>query len=174
MFSCVETEGLWSLGLHRYLHVVYGSVENVALLLRNMFCQNVYHHFLLLFVHNLQMFIQASSPQTSGHIPLNVSWYSLGKSFRRCTGEWKYNSTILGLGTRCRWVVSFVPWLFYPCGKRPHSVPTEYEAGWVPELVRVMWSREKSVAPAGNWTSTIQPAAILAPPQSSKPFNCPV
>jgi hypothetical protein len=34
-------------------------------------------------------------------------------------GEWRYSSTILDLGTRWRWVVSFTPWSLYPRGKRP-------------------------------------------------------
>jgi hypothetical protein len=38
-------------------------------------------------------------------------------------GEWRYSSTILDLGTRWRWVVSFMPWPLYPWGKR--------EGGWV-------------------------------------------
>jgi hypothetical protein len=33
--------------------------------------------------------------------------------------EWRYNSTILDLGTRWRRVVSFKPLLFYPQGKSP-------------------------------------------------------
>jgi hypothetical protein len=34
-------------------------------------------------------------------------------------GEWRYSSTILDLGTRCRWVVNFTPRPLYPRGKRP-------------------------------------------------------
>jgi hypothetical protein len=38
-------------------------------------------------------------------------------------------------------------------------VPTAYEAGWDPEPVRILWSREKSLAPALNRTPTVQPVA---------------
>jgi hypothetical protein len=33
--------------------------------------------------------------------------------------EWRYSSTILDLGTRWRWMVSFTPRLLYPQGKIP-------------------------------------------------------
>jgi hypothetical protein len=34
-------------------------------------------------------------------------------------GQWRYSSTILDLGTRWRWVVSFMPRPFTPGGKSP-------------------------------------------------------
>jgi hypothetical protein len=34
-------------------------------------------------------------------------------------GLWRYSSTILELGIRWRWVVSFTPWLLYTRGKSP-------------------------------------------------------
>jgi hypothetical protein len=50
-----------------------------------------------------------------------------------------------------------------PMGRQP-LVPTVQEAGWASELVRMQWSREKSLAPATNLTLAIQPMAhhILA------------
>jgi hypothetical protein len=60
--------------------------------------------------------------------------------------------------------------LLYPREKAP-LVPIELEAGWVPEPVWRLWSKEKSLAPARNWTLAIQPiascyidCAITAPP----------
>jgi hypothetical protein len=43
-------------------------------------------------------------------------------------------------------------------GKMP-PVPIEQEAGWAPEPVWMLWSTEKSVAPAGNRISDLQPVA---------------
>jgi hypothetical protein len=43
--------------------------------------------------------------------------------------EWRYSSTILDLGTRCRQVVGFTPRPFYPLGKSP-LVPIVV-GGWV-------------------------------------------
>jgi hypothetical protein len=45
-----------------------------------------------------------------------------------------------------------------PPGKKP-LVPTRWEAGWAIEPVWMLWSREKSPAPAGNRTPAIQPIA---------------
>jgi hypothetical protein len=41
---------------------------------------------------------------------------------------WRYSSTILDLGTRWRWVVSFTPLLLYPLGKDPG---THWIGGWL-------------------------------------------
>jgi hypothetical protein len=41
-----------------------------------------------------------------------------------CMGEWRYSSTILDLGTKLRWLVSWTPQSFYPRGRTlggPHS-----------------------------------------------------
>jgi hypothetical protein len=45
----------------------------------------------------------------------------------RHMGEWRYSSTILDLGTRWTWVVSFTTWLLYPRGKSPS---THWIRGW--------------------------------------------
>jgi hypothetical protein len=45
-----------------------------------------------------------------------------------------------------------------PLGKEP-LVFIGKEAGWTPELVWMLWRRGKSLSPARNRTSTIQPVA---------------
>jgi hypothetical protein len=45
-----------------------------------------------------------------------------------------------------------------PLGKSP-PLPIGYEAGWAPESVWKLWSREKSLAPAGNRNRAVQPVA---------------
>jgi hypothetical protein len=43
-------------------------------------------------------------------------------------GEWRYSSTLLDLGTRCRWVVSFILLLLHPWKRAPG---THWIGGWV-------------------------------------------
>jgi hypothetical protein len=59
----------------------------------------------------------------------------------RHTGEWRYSSIVSGQ--------------LHAQAALP-SVPSEYEAGWAPEPVRTLRSREKSLVPAMNRTPTIQ------------------
>jgi hypothetical protein len=54
----------------------------------------------------------------------------------RHMGERRYSSTVLYLGIRWRWVVSFTPLSLYAPEKEP-LVPIRLEAEWVPELVAV-------------------------------------
>jgi hypothetical protein len=68
--------------------------------------------------------------------------------------EWRCRSTFLDLGTRWRWVVSFMPLLFYPLG-RQLLVPIGLEAGWDPKSVWMLWRREKSYT-TSNWNSAAQ------------------
>jgi hypothetical protein len=49
------------------------------------------------------------------------------------------------------WVISFTPLSPYTRGKRPHY---SSEGGWIPESVWTFWRREKSVAAAGNRTTS--------------------
>jgi hypothetical protein len=39
------------------------------------------------------------------------------------------------------------------------SVPTGQEAGWAPEPIWTLWSREKSLSPNGNRNQALQPVA---------------
>lgn len=39
-------------------------------------------------------------------------------------------------------------------------VPIEQEAGWALELVWMLWSTEKSLASARDWTQTSQPVTL--------------
>jgi len=62
------------------------------------------------------------------------------------TGIWGYGSTIPlihNLGTRQRWEVSSAPWRLYPPGI-DCSIPNEYMARRVPQLVWMFWRSEKS------------------------------
>jgi hypothetical protein len=45
-----------------------------------------------------------------------------------------------------------------PLGKQI-PVPTGHEDVWAPELHWILWRREKSLYPAGNRTSDVQPGA---------------
>jgi hypothetical protein len=47
-------------------------------------------------------------------------------------------------------MVTFMLRSIYP------GVPTGREAGWAPKSTWTLWSREEFLAPAGNWTPTIQ------------------
>jgi hypothetical protein len=60
---------------------------------------------------------------------------------RRCMGDWKYSSTILGLEIRWRWVVSFTLWPLY-----------SDENGWAQKSVWMLWRKERSLASAMNQT----------------------
>jgi hypothetical protein len=62
-------------------------------------------------------------------------------------------STILDLGTRWRWVVSFTLRSYYS------PVSIGQETGWAPEPVSTIWKREKSLAPAESLTPAVQPVA---------------
>jgi hypothetical protein len=72
-------------------------------------------------------------------------------------GEWRWTSTILELGTRSRWAVTFTPLPLYPWERAPFPpIPIVQEARWGPEPV---WSTEESLAPARNQTLAVQPIA---------------
>jgi hypothetical protein len=68
-------------------------------------------------------------------------------------GEWRFNSTSLGLSTRWRWVVSFMPQLLFPCGNHSRV------GGWVHPRASGRCGEEKNFALTGNWTPAIQPVA---------------
>jgi hypothetical protein len=53
-------------------------------------------------------------------------------------GEWSYNSPILKLNTRWRWLVSFTPMLIYPV-RNEFTVPIAYQAGWDIEVDWTLW-----------------------------------
>jgi hypothetical protein len=71
-------------------------------------------------------------------------------------GEWRYSS-ILDLGIRWRWGVSFTPRLLYPRGKSA-LCPLDRRLGG-PQSRPGHWTRDKSRAPAGNWSPIFQPIA---------------
>ena len=54
-------------------------------------------------------------------------------------------SLSLNLGTRCGWMVSAMPQLFYPQEEPRHLFQ---QAGWAPEPIWMGFGEEKSLAPA--------------------------
>jgi hypothetical protein len=43
--------------------------------------------------------------------------------------------------------------------RKESRVPSGQEAGWAPDPVWTLWSREKSLSPAGNQTRAVHPVA---------------
>jgi hypothetical protein len=78
-----------------------------------------------------------------------MSWYM---------GELKYSFTILDLGTKWRWVVSFTSRLLYPQGKSPRYSLDRKLGG--PKSRPGCCGKEKILTPEGNWTRAVQPVAI--------------
>jgi hypothetical protein len=76
----------------------------------------------------------------------------------RYMGEWKYSSTILDLGTRCRWVFSFTLRLLYPRGSRPRYPLARRLGG--PQSRSGRRGEEKNLALPGIETRAVQPVAI--------------
>jgi hypothetical protein len=74
--------------------------------------------------------------------------------------EWKYSSTILDFGTRWSWVVSFTTRPFYPRRKTSPAVLVGKKGWWATTPVWTLWSRHKSLVPAGNRTPVVQLVAI--------------
>jgi hypothetical protein len=66
----------------------------------------------------------------------------LSNTLWRHRGEWRYSSTILDLGTRWNWVVSFKPLPLYPRGNRPIG----YEAGWALDPLWTLWRKFLSLS----------------------------
>jgi hypothetical protein len=100
---------------------------------------------------------------TSSHFPVarvsNIATLRLWETY--LVIKWTYSSTILGLDTRWRWVVTFTPGLFtlrYPLD----------EAGWAPESVWTLWTREKLFT-AGNRTLAVQ--SVTRWTQLSRPIS---
>jgi hypothetical protein len=78
--------------------------------------------------------------------------------------EWKYSSIILDLGTRWRWVVSFMPRPLYPQGKSPPSpYPLDRRLGG-PQNQSGCFRVEKNLFPLLGiepWPPSPWPVAIL-------------
>jgi hypothetical protein len=73
-------------------------------------------------------------------------------------GEWRYNSTILDLGTRWLWMVSFTHRPLY--SRRKTSLyPLDRKLGGPHNRVWTLWRRDKYFAPSGNRTPAAQPVA---------------
>jgi hypothetical protein len=73
-------------------------------------------------------------------------------------GEWRYRTTILDLGTRWRWMVSFTPLPFYTQGRSP-TYPLCRRLGGSQSQSGHCGEEKKSLALAGNQTPAIQPKA---------------
>jgi hypothetical protein len=74
-------------------------------------------------------------------------------------GVGEYSSTILYVGTRWRYVVSFTSRLHYTRGNRP-GYPLGQEAGWASEPVWTLWRRELLTLPGLELNSSVvQPVA---------------
>jgi hypothetical protein len=70
-------------------------------------------------------------------------------------GKWRYSSAILDLGTRWRWLVSFMLRPLYIRGNSP-SYSLDRRLGGAPEPVWAMWRMEKLFAAAENRTPVVQ------------------
>jgi hypothetical protein len=75
----------------------------------------------------------------------------------RCTWECRYSSIILDLGSRWRWMVSFVPWPRYPQGKGPWY-PLDRRLGW-PQSWPGHCGEENISCPCQEWNLAAQPVA---------------
>jgi hypothetical protein len=74
----------------------------------------------------------------------------------RLMEEWRYSSTLLDLGTRWKWVVSFRPLPLYIRGKNTrYSLDRRVGA---PQSQSACWE-EKNLGPSGNRTLAIKPVA---------------
>jgi hypothetical protein len=72
-------------------------------------------------------------------------------------GEWRYRSTILDIGTRRRWVVSFTSQWLYP---RERAPGTHWIGSWVgPRAGLEAAEYIKSLPPIGNRTPVVHPIA---------------
>jgi hypothetical protein len=65
---------------------------------------------------------------------------SLNTAPRRRTGEWRYSSIILDLGTGGEWSASYPGRCTFRGKEFP--VPTVQKTGWAPEPVCTLWRRE--------------------------------
>jgi hypothetical protein len=72
-------------------------------------------------------------------------------------GEWRYRSIILDLGTRWKWVVSFMPRPLNP--RYPLDRVLGGHQSWSGR-----WGEEKNLTSFGNRTPAIQPVALQAAP----------
>jgi hypothetical protein len=70
--------------------------------------------------------------------------------------EWRYNSTILDLGTGWGWVVSFMPWALYPQGESPWY-PLYRRLGGSQSQSGCCWEERNVFSSAGNQTHAVQP-----------------
>jgi hypothetical protein len=69
-------------------------------------------------------------------------------------GEWKYSSTIIDLGTRWKWVVSFMPLPLYPWGNNP-QYPLDRRLVR-PKSWSELYGEEKNLALSRNRTLAVE------------------
>lgn len=70
---------------------------------------------------------------------------------------------ILNHSTTWRWVVNFIPQLFYPPGKE-RSTTMQWEAGWTPKMLWKFWETEVSFTSAGIRTPAVPARSVVSIP----------
>jgi hypothetical protein len=75
----------------------------------------------------------------------------------RHMGEWRYSSTILDLGTRWRWAISFTPRMLYPRGNCPRYPLDRRLSG--PQSRSGRCGEERNLPPVVSRTPAVQPVA---------------
>jgi hypothetical protein len=105
-------------------------------------------------VFDIKLFTPGIFPRIFSAIMLRFNHQSSGEG--KVHAMWKYRSTILDLGSRWRWVVSFTPQPFY----RGEKVPgLHWIGGWIGPRARLYAVEEKILFPLWNRTPVVQSVA---------------